>query len=68
MKARYNGKEYVITQPIDENMSFNAVHEVLIAKFELLAQCNGIKQKFDEFVKGGDVQGVPGMSFKSAVY
>ena len=40
-------------------MSFSAVREVLVAELKLLAQCDGIKQKFDEFVQDGGVEGVP---------
>ena len=57
MKARYDNKEYVITQPIDEYMSFSAVQEVLMAELKPLAQCDGVKQRFDEFI---GVEGVPG--------
>ena len=32
-----------------------------MAELKLLAQCDGIKEKFDEFMKEGDVKGVPGM-------
>ncbi|KAF8811205.1 hypothetical protein BYT27DRAFT_7277825 [Phlegmacium glaucopus] len=51
--------EYVVTQPFDDNMSFLAVREVLITKFKLLAQCDGIKQKFDEFIQDAGIEGVP---------
>jgi len=44
-------------------MSFLDVKAVLIAELKLLAQCDGIKAKFDEFIKDGDVEGVPGMFF-----
>jgi hypothetical protein len=51
LKARYNNKEYVITQPFDDHMSFSAVREVLIAEFKLLAQCAGIKEEFDKLIQ-----------------
>jgi hypothetical protein len=60
LKARYDNKEYVITQPIDEYMYFTDVREVLFAELKLLAQCDGIKQKFDEFIEESSVEGVPG--------
>ncbi|KIM43483.1 hypothetical protein M413DRAFT_381678 [Hebeloma cylindrosporum] len=68
--ARYNDKEYVITQPSDDTMSFSAVREVLIAELTLLAQCDGIKQKFDEFIQDGSVEGVPAFyfNFKDSFY
>ena len=40
---------------------------VLVTELKLLAQCNGIKDKFDEFIKDGDVKGVPGM-FLNMIY
>jgi len=45
-------------------MSFSSVREVLIAELKLLAQCDGIKQKFDEFVQEVGVDGIPGMFFE----
>ena len=66
-KARYNNKEYVITQPFDKNMFFSDVWEVLLTELKLLAQCDGIKEKFNEFIKEGDVKGVPGM-FLNTIY
>jgi hypothetical protein len=48
-------------------MSFLAVREVLIAELKLLAQCDGIKQKFDEFIRDGDVERVPSTFFKFVV-
>ena len=44
-------------------MSFSDVKAVLTAELMLLAQCDGIKEKFDEFIKDGDIEGVPGMFF-----
>ncbi|KAF8805081.1 hypothetical protein BYT27DRAFT_7258664 [Phlegmacium glaucopus] len=68
--ARYNNKEYVVTQPFNDNMSFLAVQEVLIAEFKLLVQCDGIKQKFDEFIQDAGVEGVPQFcfNFKDSFY
>ena len=42
-------------------MTFLDVKVVLMAEFKLLAQCDGIKEKFDEFIKDGGIEGVPGM-------
>lgn len=66
MKARYNNKEYVITQPIDRNMSFSAVREVLIAEFKLLAQCAGIKEQFDKHIQDTGIK-VPGKFLECGV-
>lgn len=63
LKAWYNGKEYVITQPFDDHMSFSAVQEVLIAEFKLLVQCARIKEEFDKLVQDIGIK-VPGMFFK----
>ncbi|KAF8967103.1 kinase-like domain-containing protein [Flammula alnicola] len=67
--ARYNDKEYVITQPFDDNMSFSAVREVLIAEFKLLAQCDGIKEQFNKFIQDAGVK-VPAFyfNFKDSFY
>ncbi|KAF8238077.1 hypothetical protein L208DRAFT_1375366 [Tricholoma matsutake] len=68
--ARYNNKEYVITQPFDEYMSLSDVRAVLMTELKLLAQCDGIKEKFDEFIKEDDVKGVPAFyfNFKDAFF
>ena len=42
-------------------MSFSDVRAVLMAELKLLAQYDGIKEKFDEFINEGNVKGVPGM-------
>ena len=59
-KARYNDKEYVITQPFNDNRSFSAVREVLMAEFKLLAQCARIKEESDKLIQDSGIQ-VPGM-------
>lgn len=45
-------------------MFFTSVREVLIAEFKLLAQCHGIKLKFDEFIQEAGVEGIPRMFFE----
>jgi hypothetical protein len=40
-------------------MSFSEVRTVLMAELKLLAQCDGIKEKFDEFIAEGGVKGFP---------
>ena len=42
-------------------MSLSDVQAILMTELKLLAQCDGIKEKFDEFIKEDDVKGVPGM-------
>ena len=66
LKAWYNDKEYVITQPIDDHMSFSAVREVLIAEWKLLAQCAGIKEEFNQLIRDAGIK-VPSMFLQSGV-
>ncbi|KJA15082.1 hypothetical protein HYPSUDRAFT_149593 [Hypholoma sublateritium FD-334 SS-4] len=51
-------------------MSFSSVREVLIAELKLLAQCDGIKQKFNEFISEGGIEGIPPFyfNFKDSFY
>jgi hypothetical protein len=44
-------------------MSFSAVQEVLIAEFKLLAQCAGIKEEFDKYIRDAGIK-VPGTFFQ----
>ncbi|KAF8231442.1 hypothetical protein L208DRAFT_1277258 [Tricholoma matsutake] len=51
-------------------MSLSDVQVVLMTELKLLAQCDGIKEKFDEFIKEDDVKGVPAFyfNFKDAFF
>ncbi|KAF8222313.1 hypothetical protein L208DRAFT_1203515, partial [Tricholoma matsutake] len=52
-------------------MSLSDVQVVLITELKLLVvQCDGIKEKFDEFIKKDDVKGVPAFyfNFKDAFF
>ena len=48
-------------------MSFLSVQEVLIAELKLLAQCDGMKKKFDKYIRDGDVERVPSTFVKFVV-
>ena len=39
-----------------------------MTELKLLAQCDGIKEKFNEFIEEGDVKGVPGMFLNMIIY
>ncbi|KAG6872428.1 hypothetical protein C0995_009825 [Termitomyces sp. Mi166 len=61
--ARFKDKEYVLTQLIDEMMSKEDVKEVLKTKFELLCQCAGFKQHFDNYARTRGVHTIPSFYF-----
>jgi hypothetical protein len=58
-KARFMGKEYVLTQPIDPYMEKDAVKSVLRAEFALLCIGNALKHEFDEHARESGVVTVP---------
>ncbi|KAF8801852.1 hypothetical protein BYT27DRAFT_7114029, partial [Phlegmacium glaucopus] len=57
--ARFGGKEYVLTQPMDEMMTHSEVNAVLKEEYRLLCQCDGFKTIFDQFSKDKNVSTIP---------
>lgn len=49
IKARFQGKEYVITQPTDIRMQEDAVYSVLRAEYALLCMGASFKAEFDRY-------------------
>ncbi|KAH9479297.1 hypothetical protein JR316_0007886 [Psilocybe cubensis] len=49
--ARYQGKEYALVQPYDNQMEPSEARRILKAELQLLAQCDGIKKVFDQYVE-----------------
>ncbi|KAG6915402.1 hypothetical protein DXG01_011656 [Tephrocybe rancida] len=61
--ARFNNKEYVLTQPIDEAMSEGDTKDILTDEFKLLCQCAGFKKHFDNYARANGVIGIPEFYF-----
>jgi hypothetical protein len=58
-KARFEGREYVLTQPTDETMSDINIRSVLWAEYGLLCIGNAFKKEFDAFAKEHNVTTIP---------
>jgi len=59
-QARFRGREYVLTQPMDVTLRESEVEAVLRAEYRLLCQCDGFKQQFDAHAKKLGVHTIPG--------
>ncbi|KAF8335243.1 hypothetical protein F5887DRAFT_1079207 [Amanita rubescens] len=60
--ARFQQKEYVVAQFIDEGLSDDEASSLLRAEYEVLCQCDGFKSKFDAFADESGVR-VPAFYF-----
>lgn len=60
LKARFSGKEYVLTQPIDSYMDSSAVKSVLQAEYALLCIGDTLKHEFDKHAHESGVDTLPG--------
>ncbi|KAF8694630.1 hypothetical protein AX14_001999 [Amanita brunnescens Koide BX004] len=49
--ARFQGKEYVMAQIIDEDLSDDDAQRQLRAEYKILCRCDGFKQWFDELAR-----------------
>ncbi|KAF8952860.1 hypothetical protein BDZ97DRAFT_1909005 [Flammula alnicola] len=61
--ARFMGKEYVLTQPIDSHMEQSAVESVLRAEYALLCIGNTLKQEFDSHAQEYGATSIPSARF-----
>jgi len=61
LQARFNGMEYVVTQPTDEYMGDDAVESVLRAEYGLLCMADTFKKAFDDFAMEQSVKTIPRM-------
>ena len=59
-QARFKGKEYVLTQPIDGYMTPLSVKNVLQAEYALLCIGDAFKAEFDRHASENNVAGIPG--------
>ncbi|KAF9451474.1 hypothetical protein P691DRAFT_838580 [Macrolepiota fuliginosa MF-IS2] len=68
--ARFEGKEYVLTQPLETTLDGNYVEEVLGAEFKLLYQCDRFKSEFDKYAQAEGMSGIPDFysNFKGAIF
>ena len=58
-QARFMGKEYVITQPIDPMMGSASVESVLRAEYGLLCVGDTLKQEFDRHAQECGISTIP---------
>jgi hypothetical protein len=58
-QARFEGREYVITQPSDYKSESSHVESVLRAEYALLCIADAFKAEFDNNVKANKVGNVP---------
>jgi hypothetical protein len=58
-QARFDGHEYVITQPFDHKSESSHVESVLRAEYALLCIADAFKAEFDSNVKANKVGNVP---------
>ncbi|PPQ94491.1 hypothetical protein CVT25_013803 [Psilocybe cyanescens] len=67
--ARFEGQEYVITVPIDLQMSHSDVQDILEAEYKLLCQCDAFKSTFDAHAGSKGVISIPKFyfNFKGAI-
>ena len=63
MQARFNGREYVVTQPVDSHMSSDAVETLLKAEYALLCMGSCFKTEFDSYAQERGITTIPGMQF-----
>jgi len=59
LQARFNGKEYVITQPVDPCMDDTAVKSVLRAEYALLCVGEKLKHEFDHHAQESGIFTIP---------
>jgi hypothetical protein len=58
-QGQINDQEYVVTQPIDDHLLDSEVHAILKAEYELLSQCDGLKDRFDSHAETCQVRTIP---------
>ncbi|KAF8808517.1 hypothetical protein BYT27DRAFT_7222879 [Phlegmacium glaucopus] len=61
--ARFMGKEYVLTQPIDTRMENSAVKSILQAEYALLCIGDTLKREFDEHARKSGIVSIPKFYF-----
>ncbi|KAG6883177.1 hypothetical protein C0992_009498, partial [Termitomyces sp. T32_za158] len=61
--ARFNGREYVLTQNSDEQTTRDEVKKNLTGEYELLALCHWFKRKFDEHTAAQGLKTIPKFYF-----
>ncbi|PPQ79723.1 hypothetical protein CVT26_016028 [Gymnopilus dilepis] len=61
--ARFKGREYVVTQPIDLCMTDESVLQVLKAEYSLLCIGDTLKREFDQYAKECSVVSIPKFYF-----
>lgn len=62
-QARFMGKEYVVTQPIDPHMHNTSAQSVLKVEYGLLRVGDTLKREFDGYAQECDKVTIPGMYF-----
>ena len=62
-QARFMGKEYVVTQPIDSHMDNTSAQSVLKVEYGLLRVGDTLKREFDRYAQECDKVTIPGMYF-----
>ncbi|KAF8805628.1 hypothetical protein BYT27DRAFT_7258067 [Phlegmacium glaucopus] len=61
--ARFMGKEYVLTQPIDTRMENSAVKSILQAEYALLCIGDTLKREYDEHARKSGIVSIPKFYF-----
>lgn len=59
-QARFEGKEYVLTQPDTTDWDSDDLKDILAAEYKLLCQGDALKTHFDQYADELGVKGIPG--------
>ena len=63
MQAHFNGREYVITQPVDSHMSSESMEALLKAEYALLCMGSCFKIEFDRYAQEQGITTIPRRKF-----